>query len=693
MNKIELFFRLQDIVNMLARKILREPLFYLLPLLVALYLLGFPVHMEISDVKITRDRITENVNLPYTADMRHNEIFFISFNLATKNKTAKLNIIPDDCIQEILINGKNFPLDGIGGLCDYSNGAHFDFSEYVKEGLNHFKLRIINSGGGAAGLKIEPQEESSFFMFYILALLSLVSIVLIIIKFKSNIASIKNFILSPKFSRRQHYIIFALTLFFAILLRLWSLGTVPNGLHQDEALLAYDAYADIYYNMDSNGDHNPVYAVAWGSGQNMGYNYILRPFIMLFGLNDIVVRLPMALFSIYSLIIFYLLLRYLFGASTGLLGFFLLATNPWHIILSRWAIENNFVLPLFLTGIYFAVLSYKKHIFFILGMLFFALSLYAYAAAAIVCLIFIPSLILYVFIRKKIPVKYTTLGILAFGLICTPFVLWAIINTFDFPAFKFLGLTIPRMTVMRSASIVSFSFNNFTHFGEVMLTGLDGWLCHAIPPFGAFYSFMLPFIVFGIYMLFVKHKAFEMKMWLISAIILALSINMNLGRMNLILFPLICLAALGIAEIQRNTKFVVPILASLIIISTIAFTRIYPTTYEQNNYYFTNFDKALKYALQNSQPDAIIYFGGGVPYPLVLYITKIPPQRFLSTVVWQNPHVEFRNTVRFDRFIARVPHSMETGETGVFHRNEVNGEMRNTAKKITSFGNFLVVEN
>jgi hypothetical protein len=203
---------------------------------------------------------------------------------------------------------------------------------------------------------------------------------------------------------------------------------------------------------------------------------------------------------------------------------------------------------------------------------------------------------------------------------------------------------------------------------------------------------MLPFILFGIFVLFAKHKAFEMKMWFISAVIFTLVIDINFTRINLILFPLICLATLGIAEIQRNTKFVVPMLASLIIISTMTFTKVYFDTFKQSDMYFTRFDKAIEYAVQNSQPNAIIYFGW-VPYSLVLYTTKIPPQQFLNTVVWQNPRAEFRFPIRFDRFATGVPYSLNAGEIGVFRKNEVNDNMRNQAKKITPFGNYMVVEN
>ncbi|GBU25794.1 hypothetical protein R83H12_02452 [Fibrobacteria bacterium R8-3-H12] len=92
--------------------------------------------------------------------MASGEVFIISCNLSVKNeKTAKFKVIPDDCLQEILVNGKKFPLDGVQGLCDYTKGMHLDFSEYVKEGLNHFEFRIKNTGW-AGGFRVKvPYNE------------------------------------------------------------------------------------------------------------------------------------------------------------------------------------------------------------------------------------------------------------------------------------------------------------------------------------------------------------------------------------------------------------------------------------------------------------------------------------------------------------------------------------------------------
>jgi hypothetical protein len=171
----------------MIKNILHEPLLYLLPLLAVVYIIIIPSRIEISDVKITRSYKTEDIKLPYLVNMEKNEVFSVSFNLFIKNKSEKLNIFPDDCLQEISINGKAIPLDGINGLCDYTKGTYIDFSKYLQEGLNYFEFRIINSGGGEGGLRIEKKYiglDTLYFMHCIFALLLLFSIALILRKLK-----------------------------------------------------------------------------------------------------------------------------------------------------------------------------------------------------------------------------------------------------------------------------------------------------------------------------------------------------------------------------------------------------------------------------------------------------------------------------------------------------------------------------
>lgn len=175
----------------LVKKILREPLLYLLPLLVLAFLTVINTEKndtEILDVKLTRNHVTENIKFPYlVSDMPKDEVFLVSFNLSVKNKPVTLNVIPDDCIREISIDGKNFPLGGVKGLCDTQKGAYIDFSEYVHEGFNYFDLHVDNRGGGPSGLNVAKISLRQFsLMHYAFALLLLVSLSLMLWKSKNN---------------------------------------------------------------------------------------------------------------------------------------------------------------------------------------------------------------------------------------------------------------------------------------------------------------------------------------------------------------------------------------------------------------------------------------------------------------------------------------------------------------------------
>lgn len=86
-----------------------------------------------------------------------------------------------------------------------------------------------------------------------------------------------------------------------ILIRTIFLDLLPGGLNQDEASAGYDAFSIMYYGVDRNGFHLPIYLTAWGSGQNALYSYLSMPFIGIFGLNELSLRLPAAIISWVSL--------------------------------------------------------------------------------------------------------------------------------------------------------------------------------------------------------------------------------------------------------------------------------------------------------------------------------------------------------------------------------------------------------
>jgi len=175
------------------KKLLHEPLFYLLPLLAVAYFMVISTRLDISDLKLIRGDKIEDIKLPFLSeDIQNQESFLMTFNLFVKNKVAILNIVPDDCIQEILINGKKVPLDEIKNLCIDLKGIKFDFSKYVQNGLNHIEIRIINHGGPGGVSIAMPNDgfRSLSLIHYVFTLLFLFSVVLILRKLKFRFIAI-----------------------------------------------------------------------------------------------------------------------------------------------------------------------------------------------------------------------------------------------------------------------------------------------------------------------------------------------------------------------------------------------------------------------------------------------------------------------------------------------------------------------
>lgn len=129
-------------------------------------------------------------------------------------------------------------------------------------------------------------------------------------------------------------------------IRTLYLGSIPAGLNQDEASIGYDAYAILHYGIDRNGIHLPIHLIAWGSGQNALYAYLSMPFILLFGLTPMSVRAVSLIMGLLGMIVFYLIAKQLFvSKAAGIAAMFFIAINPWHIMMSRWALSPIYFPP------------------------------------------------------------------------------------------------------------------------------------------------------------------------------------------------------------------------------------------------------------------------------------------------------------------------------------------------------------
>jgi 4-amino-4-deoxy-L-arabinose transferase-like glycosyltransferase len=184
------------------------------------------------------------------------------------------------------------------------------------------------------------------------------------------------------------------------------LGSIPPRLNWDETAIGWNSFSIWETRLDEYGTRLPLSFRSFGDYKAPFLIYATAPFVGLLGLEEWVVRLPVALAGLASIFIFYFLAleisRLLKLDKTSSKLFTLVssisfALSPWHIFFSRAAYEVNIALFL---------LSFKKpYLYLFLGLAFLC-SLYAYHSPKL----FLPPFLLGLLIlfRKKILLKTKT---------------------------------------------------------------------------------------------------------------------------------------------------------------------------------------------------------------------------------------------------------------------------------------------
>ena len=204
----------------------------------------------------------------------------------------------------------------------------------------------------------------------------------------------------------------ALILLLGAVLRLYRLGAIPAGMHQDESMGAWNAYALFHEGIDSAGHHFPTSLANWGDGQSPLYSWLIIPFIALNGghVNSFISRLPQALVAILTLFAVYDLMRRMFNRKLGIWTMFLLAICPWHIMMSRWGLEVNLSPGFLIFGLYFFILGLENMRFLLLSGLCYGLVLYCYGVMWPVVPIILIIQIVYGLYHKKLTINRYSIG-------------------------------------------------------------------------------------------------------------------------------------------------------------------------------------------------------------------------------------------------------------------------------------------
>lgn len=493
-----------------------------------------------------------------------------------------------------------------------------------------------------------------------------------------------------RFLRERDYLPALLLLALGCALRLIGLGAVPYGLNQDEASAGYETWALLTSGIDRCGQSWPVLFISWGSGQNVLMSYLALPFAALLGLSELSVRLPNAICGCLTLLVFWRFSRRARGPIFGLLALLLLAVNPWHIMMSRWALESN-LLPFFLLlGVWLTSLARERPWALAGAAAAFGLSLYAYGTAFFFLPVFLVGAVWW--LRRELKPAPFLVSLALFAVLALPIALCQLRNALGLDALTVLGVTLPRLTEGRQSATSVFgggglaaAAGNFRCFLSILAGGGDGLSYNALPFWrgGIFYFFGLPTAMLGIAgsVLARRDRVREapMRLALLAGLVCAFLIRGNINRLNMLWLPLVWFSALGCWYIlQKLRGWAVLPLAGILLCAAVFVTSYRAEFSGRGNVnYFPGLGAAIEYA--DAQDAERIYITDYVnaPYSFALFYTRPAPEDFAATVEYTDENAAFRAVERFAGFEFQseegcdlvILHESEVGERTVLFRS------------------------
>jgi predicted MFS family arabinose efflux permease len=468
--------------------------------------------------------------------------------------------------------------------------------------------------------------------------------------------------------------VFIAILLLGIFARTWEFGLLPPGLNQDEASIGVDAFSLYRFGVDRNGISYPVSFISWGSGQNALYAYVLIPFIALGGLTPFVVRLPMLVSGILTLPLVYFVGLHTFGKRFALIAMFLLAVCPWHIVLSRWGLESNFLPFVFVLGYACLLKSKVDNAWFLASCLFFALCLYAYGSAYAAIPVFLLGAVPVMLLAKRISRRNLILGFLVLLIVGAPIGLFLLVNTLQLDPVQLGGITVPRlpsqpryeaMAAIFSSNYFQTLFQNLLILIKTLAQQTDGLIWNTVEPYGYLYAFTFPLAVVGAGRIVCKsNRPPEQSLllcWLVASLAAGILQPVNMNRMNLIFIPLIFCIALVLLWLGERMKMALVFAICAFVVAFAFFTRDYHgAAYrrEADQAFFTGLLPALDFARQagatgaTGETGAPVCVTGAVnmPYIFALFSEEMNPGAYLRDVDYVDPHAPFRQVRSFGRY-------------------------------------------
>ena len=443
-------------------------------------------------------------------------------------------------------------------------------------------------------------------------------------------------------------------------LRFVCLGSVPNGMHQDESFVALNSFGLVHEGMDSAGLRFPVYTSSWGDGQSALYSYLLVPLLWLNhgNVTTLLTRLPQALVGTLTLWCVYRLMQKLFHRELGLWAFFLLAICPWHVMMSRWALDANLAPGFLIFALFFFICGLENKKFLPVAALFYGLSLYCYAIVWLLVPVMLLFQIAYGIYHKKLSCNRWSLSAVAIlFLLALPLILFVFINMGLLPEITLPFMTIPKTAGFRGGEVaisVTRIFANLKKAAQLFVFQNTGSPYDVLMPWGLFYDIGRVFIVIGAFLLVLKvirsliKKEYAPEYFLFTQLlgggIACMFVSVSMHQINALYIPLVLCEAYGIQKVLAFLKRRSAKLASgtgIVIFVIYAFCLVlfpkdyYPDYKEVVNAYFAEgLEECVDYALAQCEETGLttITVEKGAQWPRLLLYTETLPSEYLASV-------------------------------------------------------------
>ena len=451
-----------------------------------------------------------------------------------------------------------------------------------------------------------------------------------------------------------------------VLLRVAQFGSVPPGLNQDEASIGYDAWNLAHFGTEGNGVHWPVHLISWGNGGNASYAYMAAPFVA-FGLSPFTLRLPMLITSLASLFLVWFVIRRLFDERAAWASAAVVALSPWHIMLSRWALDCNALPFLFLCGLALLMVSLDatlKLVWLTITCVMFGVSVYSYGAAYLAVPVFVLSALALCAAGGLLTRRQAVIGAVVFGLTALPMALYIFVNFFHWDSIHLAGITVPRLpTTPRFQTETTVGpLQHVWEFLRLLMTQRDGTLYNVTDPYGVLYSsvfFALAVGLLGLTPVLVVRRQWSLvrvliPLWISACIPPAIVQEPNINRLNLLLMGLVTTVGIALSVLDRRARGTVIVgLLSLLALSG-SFAQDYFTTQRDRIAvaFFDGLLPALAYARSNTSEVGTICVTDQVNMPQIytLFNSPFDSKEYVRSVKYVNPEGPFREVESYGRY-------------------------------------------